>query len=210
MSSALTVIHNKKRLDITSTISIPEARALRSGMKGRAISKYENDLDFAKWLYLTENAMVVSGDDTIPYYDWAGYESWKAYVEREVGITIGHARKYVRVYQTYCVDLAHVFDRKKHAIQFEKLVALVNLVNETDLDRMIDSAREITASEFRALVVENWDLTKKNVGYSFPRKQDRIRKRAFSAARKIWGDRMTDSEAFIKILSDWYKKRDAQ
>jgi hypothetical protein len=177
-------------------------------MKGRATSKFDADLDFCKWLYLTANAMVTTSDDTIPFYEWSGHESWKAYVEKEVGITVGHARKYVRVHQTFIIDLKGVFDKRKHAIHLNKLIALAPMVDEDNLEQYIEEAKEMTAAEFRALTVEGWDLTHKNVGYSFPRNQDKVRMRAFKAARKLFGEDMTDSEVFLKICRDWYTKRD--
>ena len=204
-SAAHTITPRDKPLIIKdkSAIAKADAQSLRSAMKKQARNRFTSELDFCKWLWMTANAFVTTKDGAVPFYEWAGHESWKAYVEKEIGITGGKGRKYVRVHQTYAIDLSHVFDAEKHAIHIDKLMALMPLVDEDNLEGMIDNAREMTAAEFRALTVEGWDLTFKNVSYSFPRNQDRHRRRAFKMARKEWGEEMTDSEALVRILKDW-------
>jgi len=150
-------------------------------------------------MFYSKVSYVEVGGEAIPFYEYCDANSWKEYVEQEVGITIGAARKYANVYSKYCVELES-FSPKKHGIDIEKLHFLIRIVDDSNLDSLIETARTADLETLQMLLGPGRKTPIMSRTFRFgTKKEDKIVNRAMKTASKEFGNDLTDSQLFVAI-----------
>ena len=197
------IVANQKKLNVFEPIGKADARSMRAEMKVRARTKFSNDLEFCQWLYHTQQTDVKSDDGIIPFYQWAGFDSWDKYVEVELGMTAGKARQMAKIHAVYGIQFKGRWDPSQPGLHISKLAQMMPVIDEENFEKMIENARNISQADFKALTAHHQFVDWCNVTYHFDPKYDRVRKRAFRMARELFGNDLTDSDIFVEILKDF-------
>lgn len=143
----------EKILDpVKETLPRSQAKNLRSEIRKAVAENIGNDLEMCQRLFYTRVAFIEDGRTTIPFFAYCGYDSWEEYVTQDLGILYKRARKWSDVYSKYYIELASVFDPKKHSIDINKMILLMKHVSVDNLDAMISAAKNATKEEIKAVL----------------------------------------------------------
>ena len=185
--------------------NLPRASALslRRHIKSLAKEKVELDLDFCEYVFYSKVAFVEATGGTVPFYKYCGFDSWKEYVEQEIQITFGKAKKYAQVYSKYCVELESVFDRSKHSIDVTKLELLLPIVTKENLKAMIAKFKAADCEALKDLLAPSIPSTINSITYRISKKENPIVNKAMKLGRKEFGGDLTDAQIFVAIFSEY-------
>jgi len=116
-------------MNTEDVISKQDALSIRRNVKSLASKKIDVDLALCEQLYYSKETLVISGSDAVSFHQYCGYDTWKEYVEHEVGMTAPKARRLVEVHAKYFVELKGIFNPKTDSIDIYKLQLLVPIIN---------------------------------------------------------------------------------
>jgi hypothetical protein len=190
---------------IQDTIPRGQAKTLRSEIKSCVKQKIDIDFELCKLLFYSKAGYVADGKGSIPFFEFCGYGSWDAYITGELEITPSKARRYAAVYSKYAIELGEVFSVKKHLLDINKMILLMPVVTEENLDKMIESARNATKEEMVSV------LGKKKSTLNFKlfllkTSDKKVLEKALSKAALEFGDDLGDSALLMAILSEYIGK----
>lgn len=193
-------LNNNLTVIASETADIKNAYSFRNLVQTKAIDKINNDLEFARILWITKNLTVQDETDEeyfISFAEYCGYDSWSDYIKEELNITPARANKFVRVHEKFQIELGHKFDPEKHSLDIGKLFIIARIANAQNLNKLIRSCRNITQRELQALL--NGKMYKNDTRYS------KTQRAAVALAQTIFGKELSYHALLDKICEEFLK-----
>ncbi len=189
---------NGKTVDLSVPINKAEARAMRGEVSRRVSRKVQDDWELCGWLYHTKQAQVKDGNEAIAFYEYCGYDSWEDYVEKEVGMVVSAAKRYVRVWTKFAVELGSVLDTGL-IVNVTKMIRLSNYpqLSEKNVNRLLKRAAKMDDEEIAAIM--DPDRASAQVTFHYHPRLDTHRRKAFRLLTEEYGEDVTKGNLFIEL-----------
>ena len=190
------------KIGLDKAITKTSARTIKKEVLALAADKKQRDLAFCGALYRLRYLEVKDRSGSIPFWKFCGSTSWEHFCEGTLGINARKAAKYVSVFDKYCVQLDNVFDPEKHTLDIDKMISLMNVVNENNLDRVLSQAANMSNRNFKKLTGPSVPKGKRMVSFCYDGKSHMVKEKAFKLAEKRFPDK-TAPELFIEICRSY-------
>ena len=193
-----------KKLDLETPITKANARALDREILSCAQRKRRLDLEFCKLMYHSRYTMTKSNGQNLHLWEVCDFDTWEEYVEQRMGVTAPRAQQFANVYSKYCVELGDSFD-PKNVIDIRKMVSILHLVDEKNVNKLLGQAAAMSHAELKALTIGQFMQDRSYITYSFNKGQNRTRMRVMRKAREEFGKDLSDGEVMLRIMKEWYE-----
>lgn len=198
---------NGKTIDLSVPINKAEARAMRGEVSRRVKRKVQDDWELCGWLYHTKNVEVKDGKETMAFYEYCEYEDWESYVEDEIGLVVSMAKRYVRVWTRFAVELGSVLDTSL-IVNITKMIRLSHPnsgMTEKNVNKWLKRAATMDDDEIASIIDPRRSTTQ--VTFHYHPTQDTHHRKAFRMLAEEFGDEITKGNLFINLCKEYVQNR---
>lgn len=176
---------------------------LREKVRNIVANHAQGSMDICWALYETDRTLVRVGGQLVPIWEAWGYESWNELVGREFDMYPTTAYNYMRVWETFYVELAGSWD-VGNLPGITKMLILTSLgsgLTKKNANRWLKKATQMTCRRLRAEVFGSEEIHY----FSTPvtgRDFDTVRK-SIEKGREAFGEDLSRGEILARMLKEW-------
>lgn len=179
------------------------SEALREKVRNIVANHAQGSMDICWALYETDRTLVRVGGQLITIWEAWGYESWNDLVGQEFDMFPTTAYNYMRVWETFYVELAGAWD-VGNLPGITKMLILCSLGSELskkNVNKWLKKAQQMTCRRLRAEVFGSEEIHY----FSTPvtgRDFDVVRK-SIEKGREAFGEELSRGEILARMLREW-------
>ena len=136
-------------------ISMNEAKRLRVSVKLSAGSVAGAHLVLAKQFYEIRNGVIEVKGETIPLWQYWGYDNWENYVEHDTHFHYGWANAHIRMYEKVVIQCKDFFKATMiHDVGITNLIEVSKVITKSTAQTWLRKATEMSCCELKHEVMK--------------------------------------------------------